>query len=484
MKHNLLGTSHSFKWIFIPSTMAVFLFYFFYSINSGITITNDGSHFALFDSLVTTGSPEIKRVRQFAFGDSAEFEGKYFSDRNPGLALFSYVFYQTTRVLEGNTKPLNLDPKFSRNYSEEQKVRIRLVMLVPAIFGALAFLGLIALLREMDVGYLSTIIVSSALLFGTIMLRYATVFYSHIFAACLLVFGLLLVFSYRRKNSINLLTLGIFLLSFAVITEHLIVVVFLPVFAYLIAQKSADLVRPISLAKLSLAGIVPMLALMIYNWICFDSPFSIAHFHHASDAQNHELGTLLRFDHTLSAAKNLLFGAPKSVVGRQDMVGLFSSSPFLYFVLLFPLLAILGYRQVTLEHWVLAVSILLLILGGASVFAPYGGWDRDYRYFLVAIPLFGPFLGSVLDVLFEKNNEWMGRCIKYLALFGFSALCILSLRDQLAHIRHPGQIQYTHLLVNYDAAIVNVSLFFGFMVVTFLMSLILFRFFGHLRTGA
>ena len=43
--------------------------YVFYSMNSGITITNDGSHFALFDALVTTGSPELRHVRQFAFND-------------------------------------------------------------------------------------------------------------------------------------------------------------------------------------------------------------------------------------------------------------------------------------------------------------------------------------------------------------------------------------------------------------------------------
>ncbi|MCB1803688.1 MAG: hypothetical protein KDJ99_00615 [Candidatus Competibacteraceae bacterium] len=293
---------------------------------------------ALFDSLVTTGSPELRQVRQFAFGDSSEFEGKYYSDRNPGLAFFTYAFFETTKALERWMKPLNLDPKFARSYTKGQKTRITLVMVVPALFGGLVFLGTFFLSRELGVGYFSAMASSLALMFGTIMIRYSTVFYSHIFATGLLIYSLLIVFSYKRRKSVNLLSIGIFLLSFAVFTEHLTVLVFVPVIVYLSVQNSEDLLRFSSIVKLLVAGLLPMSALMMYNWICFSSPFSIAHFHHATDTSNHALGTLLHFDQTLAAAKNLLFGAPKAVVGRQDLVGLFSSSPFLYLVLLFPLI--------------------------------------------------------------------------------------------------------------------------------------------------
>lgn len=462
MKNQFLRNPSFSKRIIIPAVLAIICVYLFYSINSGITITNDGSHFALFDSLVTTGSPELKQVRQFAFGDSAEYEGKYFSDRNPGLALFTYSFFQGTKVLGRWMKPLNLDPKFARNYNEGQKIRIRIVMLVPPLFGGLVFLCTFFLSREMGVGYLPALLSSLAVTLGTILVRYSTVFYSHIFATGLLVSSLLFVFSHKRTGSVNRLCIGIFLLSCAVLAEHLIIVVFLPVFAYLMMNNSEWLFRISAIVKLAMAGLLPMIVLMIYNWTCFNSPFSIAHFHHAVDTSNHELGTLLRFDHALVAANNLLFGAPKSEVGRQDLVGLFSSSPFLYFALIFPLIAGFGYRRITSEHCVLIASIILLILGGASVFAPYGGWDRDYRYFLAAIPLFAPFIGVVLDFLVDRGTGRIITYIKYLALIVFIALYLVSVRYQTAHIRHEGQIQYSHLLVNYEAALLNVSLFLAF----------------------
>jgi hypothetical protein len=111
------------------------------------------------------------------------------------------------------------------------------------------------------------------------------------------------------------------------------------------------------------------------------------------------------------------------------------------------------------EYFLLIACIVLVMLGGASVFAPYGGWDRDYRYFVAVMPLFAPFIGAVLDFLLDKGNGRVFSYLKYLALALFLGLLLLSTRQQFAHIRHESQIQYTHLLINYEAALVNVSLF-------------------------
>ena len=173
--------------------------YLFYSLNSGITITNDGSHFALFDSLVTTGSPELQHVRQFAFNDSAKYKGRYYSDRNPGLALATYSLYQGFRPLEGWMKPLKLDPKMARRYSEGQKSRATIVMLVPSICGSLLILAIFTLARQLGTGFYASLLTALAIVFGTIAFRYATLFYSHIFSATLLTWGLILLFSYRTN---------------------------------------------------------------------------------------------------------------------------------------------------------------------------------------------------------------------------------------------------------------------------------------------
>ena len=441
-----------------PALLSLLCFYFLYSMNSGITITNDGSHFALFDSLVSNGSPELLQVRQFAYGDSAKYQDRYYSDRNPGLALFTSLVYQPTRVLEPHLQALFLDPKFAPAYTAQQRLKIPLVMLVPAMAGALAFLFGFLLARQLGVAYWPALLSSLAIIAGTILLRYGTVFYSHSLAAALLSGGLLLVFSARRQRRGNRLAAGIFLLSCAVLVEHLLVLVFFAVLPYLLTA-SPELRRRGNVLKAICAGLLPMSVLMSYNTICFDSPFSIAHFHHASDPQNHQLNSLLRVEQSWNAALNLLFGAPRSEVGRQDLVGLFSSSPFLWITLLFPWAIATGEHGRRSEYLVLAACISLLVIGASSVFAPYGGWDRDYRYFAAMLPLLAPFLGCVLQALLRPSTSVPWNAVRIALLAGCAGLLILSIGNQLQHLRHPAQVQYPALLVNLEPALVNVSLF-------------------------
>ena len=435
--------------------------YLFYSMNSGITITNDGSHFALFDSLVTTGSPELQYVKQFAFNDSAKFNEKYYSDRNPGLALSTYSLYQCVRFLEKWMKPINLDPKMAPRYEDGQKSRIAIVMLVPSVCGSLLLLAIYVLVRQFGTGFYAALITALAIVFGTITFRYATVFYSHIFSMCLLTWGLIFLFSYRKNPRVLHLCCGTFLLSAAVLAEHLLILVFLPVFVYLLATRLHSLLRMPTLVLFVCAGLIPMLILMAYNFTCFESPFSIAHFHHSTDTRNHQVGTLFEFESFVKVLSNLFFGASRAEVGRQDITSLMNSSPFLYFVLgVIPLL-FLQKLSLRAEHYVLLSAFCLLVLGAASFWAPYGGWDRDYRYFLAAVPLLAPFLGHTLDFLFESTDSVVIKVSKLVTLLAFAALACLSVSLQFKHIRHAMQVQYANPWMNWEAAITNMSLFIG-----------------------
>ena len=325
--------------------------YTFYSLNSGITLTNDGSHFALFDSLVTTGSPELQEVRQLAFNDSALYQGRYYSDRNPGLALTTYLVYQGLRPLESPMQALKLDPKMGRQFTWDQLPRIPIAMLVPAFSGGLLLLGMVALSRRLGAGFYPALASALAIMFGTIALRYSTLLYSHIYSAALLVWGLVLLFAYRNSRSAAQLFAAIFLLSASVLAEHLVILVFPLVFIYLGITSHRLILRPVTLVGIIIAGLVPMMVLMGYNYTCFESPFSIAHFHHSTDTQNHNLGTLMRFDRLLDVLYNLMFGADKSVVGKQDLMGLISASPFLLYTLGVIPLAIWGSLRPEIGVW-------------------------------------------------------------------------------------------------------------------------------------
>jgi hypothetical protein len=433
--------------------------YLNYALNSGITITNDGSHFALFDSLVTTGNPELKHVRQFAFNDSALYEDRYYSDRNPGLALLTYGFYQVLRPLERWMHPLTLDPKMARRYLPDQEKRIVIVMLVPALSGTLLMLGMIALATSQSSPSAAAAVAALALMAGTLLLRYSTLFYSHITAAALLTWGLWLIFRFRQSASTTALAAGVGLLSLAVLVEHLLVFAFAPVLIYLAVYGRKTLLQPGVLAAVMIAGLLPMAVLMLYNWVCFDSPFSLAHFHHSTDTANHQLSTLFQPERILGVLQNLLLGAPREEVGRQDLTGLLSSSPFLLIVLIPLIRGVFNRSKPKPETLVLAASIVLIMLGASSFHSPYGGWDRDYRYFLVIVPLLAPFIAGGLAMMITTTENKLVRAAQGLAVAASGYLLWISVSFHFQHVRHAAQIPYPTPWINLPASLVNVSLF-------------------------
>lgn len=430
----------------------------FYALNSGITVTNDGSHFALIDSLVERGSPELLDNARFAVGDSAKFDGKIFSDRNPGLALFGYAFYRALAFLTPATLEMRLDPGMGRKMTPPEERRLRLLMLIPPLSGSLLFLALFSLLRHLRFQVATGFVVAGAFLFGTIALRYSTVLYSHAFVTLLVVTSHLLFFKFGAWGKRLHLWSGTFLLSYAVLSEHIAVLLFVPLVGYVLMARGREFLRPGLLAGFVAAGAVPMIVLAVYNQVCFESPFSIAHFHHATFAETRELNTLFVFTPTPAVLWRLLFGASKEVVGRNDLLGLVNGSPFVLLGLAVMPLAALGKVRVRTELYVLLAGFALVAVFAAANWSPYGGWDRDYRFFLIVVPLLSPFVALPLEWLLRDRGRGGRALFCGIAVGLFGLLVLYSVRVQFAHIRHYPQVQFPNPLVNLSAALVNVGL--------------------------
>ncbi|MEP5567142.1 MAG: hypothetical protein ABJN62_04850 [Halioglobus sp.] len=318
-------------------------------------------------------------------------------------------------------------------------------------------------------------ITAVSLIAGTLLLRYSTLFYSHITASALLIWGLVLIFRFRQSSSLPAIAGGVFLLSLAVLVEHLLILVFIPTFIYLLLCCRDELFTPKYLLTTILAGVLPMSVLMLYNWICFESPFSLAHFHHSTDTANHSLSSLFQFERVREVLVNLLFGAPKEEVGRQDLTGLISSSPFLIIIAV-PLIVLLKNQQWPKAETVVTTSaILLVMLGAASFHSPYGGWDRDYRYFLAVVPLCAPLLASGLTLVTVQPVSSVAKAGKWLALIVFSYLFWVSAEFQFHHIRHASQVQYPTPWINQHAALFNVSLLWIYLAALMLLLAITVR---------
>ncbi len=432
--------------------------YFFYALNSGITITNDGSHFALLDSLLRNGSPQLLQPRQFAFGDSALYEGRYYSDRNPGLAFLTYAVVQLLEPIATWFQPLRLDPLMGPRYDQAQRQLIPVVMLVPAFAASALLIAMTALSRNFGARLPAALLAALMLLSGTLLLRYATLFYSHIVAASLLTWSVTALIRFARGGRDCLLWFAALLFSFAVLVEHLLLVTLLPLATYLLTRSARRILAPATLLPTLLAGALPMGMLGIYNVVCFDSPFSLAHFHHSVDTANHKLGTLFNFERLGTVLGNFLFGASKAEVGKQDLTGLIVTSPFLLACLLPLFSGKLRERGVRGEAATLAACILLVVVGAAGVFAPYGGWDRDYRYFVAILPLCAPLLALAVDTLLDLRRKRFGGacCVVGLALLG--AAWAYAAHFQFGHVRHAMQAPFPTPWINLRPALVNVSL--------------------------
>lgn len=441
---------------FILAAATIILTFSFYSMNSGITCTNDGSHFALFNSLVERHSPELRENIRFALYDSASYKSKYYSDRNPGLGLFAYAFYDCFAFLSPIMKNIYMDPCCSNKFMEKEKPRVTLIMVIPALLGALTFLGLFFLLNSFDEDFFINFFTALSFVLGTILLRYSTLLYSHILSCALIIFSFLLFFKYVKEGGLSKLSLASFCLAYAVLVEHVAFVLYFPLSCYLLVKLKKKLFHWKTLSCIIIATIIPAAILLAYNYTCFENPLSIAHFYHSVDYQNHSFKTLFVFKQSLIQIYRLFFGAPVEIVHKQNLMGLLPSSPFLIFIFLCIPFFIKKQIKISLEHWTAFTGFVCVMFFASSIFDPYGGWDRDYRYFCIVVPLLAPLLTIVLKRMLQAS---LSKQFKIVLLTVFCISVLYSISTQLIHIRHIFQEKYPSHFINFGAAIVNIGLF-------------------------
>lgn len=449
----------SFLKAFILAVTFAVLAMSFYSMNSGITITNDGSHFALVNSLIDRHSPELQDNQRFALNDSAVYKNKVFSDRNPGLGLFAYAFYECFKFLSPMMKNIYMDPYYSNKFLEKEQPRVNLIMIIPALSGALTFLGLFFLLNTFNQDFFTNLFLALSFILGTILLRYSTVFYSHILASTLVVFSFLLCFKYVKEGGLIKLSLASFCLGFAVVVEYIAIVLYLPLSLYLLFKMKKNLFHWKTFACIIIASAIPAAILLAYNYICFDNPLSIAHFYHSRDYTKHSVKTLFIFQQSIIQNYRLLFGAPVEIVQKKDLMGLLTSSPFLLFIFLSIPLLIRKKIEITPEHWTVLAGFACVMFIASSISKPYGGWDRDYRYFCMAVPLLAPLLATVITWTIKGTKGIVSQKRKIVVMVIFIFPLLFSISNQLDHIRHIPQKKYPTHFINFEAAIINMGLF-------------------------
>ena len=147
---------------------------------SGITSSNDGSHYALMRAMVDEGRFEIATYAHYAEGnDLARVDERIYSDRPPGTALLAAPFYIAGRVLP---RIENLLP--SRH--DAKNPALVFVLLMPVLAGTLVVVLFYKLLLRWEVRPESALLATLALAFGTLHWKYSSVLFSHAPSALLM----------------------------------------------------------------------------------------------------------------------------------------------------------------------------------------------------------------------------------------------------------------------------------------------------------
>jgi hypothetical protein len=321
---------------------------------------NETSHYALVRSL-HNGTAQIDPYASDT-GDSGRYKGHWYSNKAPGLALFSTPFYSATRALGIGSA------------SEPHEIHLL------AVFGSLVPFAVLLLLID---SFVERIVpgagTPTAMLLGlgSLLLPFSTLLFSHMLAACLgfAAYYLLWLQRHNRRHLVTVVAAGL-LSGFAITCEY-------PQGLLAVILAAYALGKPASIRRLVLFGagvIVGAAPLLAYNWWAFGSPLRDAYVAKPTSPGGNV--TFLPF--SLHGALDLLFA------GR----GLMTVTPVLAAAVAG---IVLLYRRGRRGEAVLAGTVALgYLIFNASYYMPFGGWSPGPRYLIDALPFLALPLAAAL----------------------------------------------------------------------------------------
>ena len=330
---------------------------------------NETAHYALVQALAD-GTPVIDdHLDSAPTGDKVRIDGHWYSDRAPGLALWSMPAYGVlaTVGLAGEA-PVRVGP-------HENDRAIWLLGLWGTVLPGLVLLLLVRSVAERvepGLGTLAAVTVGC----GTLLLPFATMFFAHVFAATLLFGAFTILFGERRRTGPpRRLALGAagLLAGFAITTEYPSALVALVLAGYLLAGEHRMRGALQRLWPYVLGGAVGALPLALYNQWAFDSVTKVAysglpdHQHGFFGIGTPDLGVTVQL---LFTSRGLLTLAPVLVLAAIGVVLMYKR----------------GWRP---EAVAFSAIALLLLVYNSGYFLPFGGHDPGPRFLILGLPFAG-----------------------------------------------------------------------------------------------
>lgn len=345
---------------------------------------NAGAHYALVRSLAD-GTPRIDDHLNQS-GDIAWVNGHFYAAKSPGLAFLSLPAYAAFAVTDAipETYETGQGPPGARQVHEKAIWQVNLVVVG-------AFLALLLLVRSTVDRIVPRRGTAVALMLGlgTMLLPFATSYFSHVVSAALAFAALALLLRARDGLSAPLVGGAGALAGLAVFAELPSAVIAVALGAYVVtgSPRARRLVAyGIGLA----AGLVPLLA---YNWWAFGSPLRNGY----SEAVR-ELGTT---GHDVIGANDEgFFGLTHPRLDALSDIllsgrGLFVLTPIVLVALvgLVPL-----YRRGLRREALLVGGLTAALLAvNASYYLPLGGASPGPRFLVTLLPFLALPLAAAYD---------------------------------------------------------------------------------------
>jgi hypothetical protein len=408
------------------------LSFVYFATLSGITSSNDGSHYALLRTMVENRAFTLNQFDDFAEGNDVAItpDGRLFSDRPPGTALAAIPFYVLGGLLPDAPAPFPSPANPSRHDADNP--RLPYALLLPVFAGAGTAVLLYALLRYLAVGRAAALAAVLFFALGTIHWKYSTVLFSHALSGFLIVAAIyltILLADGQREGWTWYALLG-FILGCAVLVEYSNVPLVMAVAAYWLWR-----VRPRSWRRLLAAagpwmagGLVPAAFLAWYNAVNFGSPWTLSYAYALNYPWAGEFATTFSFP-LLPGLRALIWQGEGGgwCGGPCFNQGLFLLSPALLLAL--PGAVIFFRRNRPAGVFIIGLFVFYLLL-----FAKHHtshGFTGDGRYLTPFLSLLAVPLGFALDWLFAPRRPAVVRIglgVLVLALFA------LSFGNQVVHI--------------------------------------------------
>lgn len=341
---------------------------------------NPGSKFMLTKSIALYNQLNVSEEDIEFYAGKLDYsfkDGKYFSDKPPGISFLSLPFYYLGKSFHNQS--IEFPKRDTFNYDPD----VNAFFLIIIFLTALTSVGVATVYKIasiMNFSKTTSLIIMNVFGFSTIFWGYATTMFSHAIAATLYILTVYFLLSFLKKGNKYKLFLCLFILGTATTIEYttfFLIPIFL-LFLFFKSRKKHLKTFFVSLIFLS----IPILLLGLYNLFAFGSPFNFS-YHYT-----------VVFKNVFNVNKPLLDGLNLLLVSKQR--GLFFFNP----VLILSFIGVFLFKEYKQEKILLTILIILFIVLFATNDNALGGISYGPRFLISIIP----FIIILLLPAFDKKH--------------------------------------------------------------------------------